>query len=130
MSVGTYTAHKEVDTAVRLNLFLITCTFGIEVGSVTVQDVGILRLDIDVTEEVIPHKRIVAFGMFLRQAYIFVHVESHHVLERYDAFLVQVDQGLVHTQRRRAGRASQYKRFFRCRISGFDFGSYIMCRPL
>ena len=91
VSVGTDTTHEEVDTAVRLDFFLITCTFGIEVGSVAVQDIGIFRLDIDVAEEVVPHKGIVAFRVFLRQAYIFVHVESHYVLERYNTFFVQVD---------------------------------------
>ena len=30
--------------------------------------------------------------------YIFVHVESYYVFERYLTFLVQFDQGLVHAE--------------------------------
>ena len=130
MSVGADTAHEEVDATVGLDFLFIACTPGIQVGSVAVQDIGVLRLDVYMAEEVVPHKGIVAFGMFLGQTYILVHIESHYVLKRHDAFLVQVDKFLVHAQRRRTGGASQYKRFFRCRISGLDLGSHIMCSPL
>ena len=63
----------------------------IQISGITIQDIGIFRFDIDMAEEIIPHKRIITFGMFFRQTYIFVHIESNDVLERNDAFFVQVD---------------------------------------
>ena len=51
-------------------------------------------------EKVIPHERIIAFRMFFRQSYIFVHVECYHILEGNDSFLIQVDQSFIHAQRR------------------------------
>ena len=49
--------------------------------SVTIQNIGILSLDIDVTEEVVPHKAIIAFRMLLWQTDILVHIKCHYVLE-------------------------------------------------
>ncbi len=130
MSVRADTTHKQVDTAIRLNLFFITCTFCVQVRSITIQDIGVLPFDVDMTEEVVPHKRIVAFRMFFRQSYIFIHVECHYILEGNDSFLIQINQRFVHTQRRRTGRATQYKWFFRSRIGSLYFCSNIMCSPL
>ena len=85
--------------------------------------------DINMTKEVIPHKRIVAFRMFLRQTNIFIHIECYYILERNNSFLIKVDQSFIHTQRRRSGRAAQYKWFFGGWIGSFYFSSNIMCSP-
>ena len=103
---------------------------GLKIGRIAVQNIRILGLDVDVAEEVVPHKRIVAFGMLLRQAHILVHVEGHYMLERHHALLVQVNQFLIHAQRRGTGRTSQYKRFFGSGIGSLNLGRNIMCRPL
>lgn len=39
---------------------------------------------------------MVAFWMIFRQAYIFVHIESNDILERYFSLLVQFYQRFVH----------------------------------
>ena len=130
MSIRTNTTHEQVDTAIRLNLFFVTCTFCIQVRSIAIQDIRIFSLDINMTEEVIPHKRIIAFRMFFRQSYIFIHIECYYILEGNDSFLIQIDQSFVHAQRRRSGRTTQYKRFFRGWIGNFYFCSNVMCSPL
>ena len=91
MSVGTNTTHKEVDTTIRFDLLFVTGTLSIQIGSITIQDIGILRIDINMVEEIIPHERIVAFGMFFRQADIFIHIKSNYIPEGNNSFLVQVD---------------------------------------
>ena len=60
----------------------------------------------NMTKEVIPHKRIVAFRMFLRQTYILIHIERYDILERNNALLIQVDQSLIHSKWGRTGRTS------------------------
>ena len=128
--VGTDAAHEEVYPAVGLDFLLKAGALGIQVGGVAVQDVGILGLDVDVAEEVVPHEGVVALGVLLGQAHILVHVEGDYVLEGNDALLVQVDQLLVHAQGRRACGASQHEGFFRRRIGGLDLGSHVMGCPL
>ena len=95
MAVGTYTAHKQIDaTCLGYHLFIM-CALGFQVGGVAVEDVDVLFLDVDVVEEVVPHKAVVAFGVFNGESYVLVHVEGHYVLERENAFLVQLDEVLV-----------------------------------
>ena len=60
---------------------------------------NILFLDVDVAEEVVPHKAMIALRMFLGEVHILVHVERNDVLERYLACLVQGNQLSVHSQR-------------------------------
>ena len=90
VSVRTNTTHKQVDTTVRLDFFFVTGTFSIQVGSISVQDIGILRFDVDMAEEVVPHERVVAFRMFFGQTHILIHIKSNHVLEGNNSFLIQV----------------------------------------
>ena len=47
MSIRTNTTHEQVDTAIRLNLFFVTCTFCIQVRSIAIQDIRIFSLDIN-----------------------------------------------------------------------------------
>ena len=47
----------------------------------------------------VTHKRVVAFGMILRQVHVFVHIEGDDMLKRYHSFFVQFNQGFVHSQR-------------------------------
>ena len=100
MAIGANAAHEEVDAAVALDLLLVAGTFGLEVFSVAVQDVDIFLLDVDMTEEVVPHEAVVALGMVLRDADIFVHVEGDHILEGDLAFLVKFHQFLIGADRR------------------------------
>ena len=68
--------------------------------------------------------------MIFRKTYIFVHVESYNVFERYLTFLVQFDQSLVHAEWRRTSRATQDEWLFRSWVSSVDFTSYIVSSPL
>ena len=47
MSVGSHSSHKQVDTASRLDSFLIIITFLNQVGRVSIQDMHILTLYIN-----------------------------------------------------------------------------------
>ena len=81
MSVLTYSAHKEVDTACCDDLCLIGCTLGCKILCVSVKDVDVFLRNVYVIEEVSCHKRVIALRMLLRKAYILIHIESDHVLE-------------------------------------------------
>ena len=98
MTVGADAAHKEVDAACGHNGLLIILAFLLEVLGIAVEDVDVLFLDVDVAEEVVPHKRVVTLGMILGEVHILVHVERDDVLEGHLAGLVQGNQFPVHAQ--------------------------------
>ena len=109
VAIFAHTAHEEVDAARLLDARLIVGALLDQVFGIAVENVDILGHDVDVAEEVVPHERVVALGMLLRQTHIFVHVEGDDVLERHLARLVEADKLLVGLQRRRAGREAQYE---------------------
>ena len=92
VSVRTDTAHEEVNTTSFCNHFLVVVALGDEVRSVTIEDVHVLWLDVDVVEEVVPHEAVVAFWVINRQFHILVHVERDDVLERDLASTAHVNQ--------------------------------------
>ena len=107
VTVVTYATHKQVDTACCLDLSLVLSALTLQILSVTVQNVYILGVDVNVLEEVVPHKRVVALGVLLGQVAVLVHIERDHVLERNLTSLVHCDQLLVSTQGSTTGRKTQ-----------------------
>jgi hypothetical protein len=81
------------------DLLLIASALSHEILCVTVQDVHILRTDIDVREEVLPHEGVVTLRVVLWNAYILVHIESHYVTEAYFTLFVKFNQVAVHAER-------------------------------
>jgi hypothetical protein len=70
-----------VNPTYLFNHLLIVSTFCEKVRSISVEDMNVFLLDVDVIEEVVPHKAVIAFWMTFRQSHIFVHVERNHILE-------------------------------------------------
>ena len=130
MTVWADTAHKQVDTSVRLDLCLVFVALFHEVGCVAVQDIDILLRDVNVTEEIAPHKGIVALVVILGETYIFVHIESDDVLEGHLANRAEVDEFLVSSKGSGAGRQAQYKRALFGGAKLVDGISNVRCCPL
>ena len=101
-SIGSDTREEELDPAVLLDLVLVPPALDGEVSCIAVEQVGILRLDVNVAEEVVPHEGVVALGVIARQLAVLVHVERHHVLEGHLAGLELSHQHLVCEDRRGA----------------------------
>ena len=91
MAVGANAAHEQVDTACCLNGFLVILALCLQILGIAIKDMDILFLDVDVAEEVVPHKRVVALGVFLGEVHILVHVERNDILELYLTSFVQSD---------------------------------------
>ena len=89
MSVGANATHEEVDATCCLNGFLVILALCLQILGIAIKDMDILFLDVDVAEEVVPHKAMVALGVFLGEVHILVHVERDDVLELDLARLVQ-----------------------------------------
>ena len=70
MSIGANATHEQVNTTCLLNSFLIVLTFCLQILGITIEDMDILFLDINVAKEVVPHKVMVALGMLLGKVYI------------------------------------------------------------
>ena len=98
-------AHEEVDAPGLDDAGLVVGALLRQVVGVAVEDVDVLGLDVDVLEEVVPHERMVAFGMLLGKSHVLVHVERDDIPERHLAGLVAADQLLVGFQRGRTRRA-------------------------
>jgi hypothetical protein len=71
---------------------------------------GVLRLDVDVIEQMLPHEPDVTLHVIGLHRIVFVKVECHDVRERQTFFLVHAHQFSIDARRRRAGRQSQYGR--------------------
>ena len=82
MTVGSYSAHKQVDASgCRYQLLIVLALF-LKILGIAVEDMDILGLDIYVGEEIVPHKGMVGLGMIYVEVDVFVHIECHYVLER------------------------------------------------
>ena len=117
MTVRADTTHKEVHATSLSNHLLIMGTFGQKVGSIAVEDMDILGFDVDVVEEIVPHKAVVALGVVYIEADILVHVECDHILETDDTLLIQFNQMLVEAEGRAARGAAQDEWLLGCRFS-------------
>ena len=98
MTIRANTTKEEVDAAAFGDLSLIARAFGIQVCCIAVEDIYVLRANIDMREEIVPHKRMVALRMLLRKAYVFIHIECDHILEAYYALLIEFNKMLIHTE--------------------------------
>lgn len=99
MSVGTHTAHEEVNTSVAVDFLLEAAAFGLKVGGVAVEDVDVFAGNVDVVEEIVPHEAVVALRMVLGKTHIFIHIEGDDVAKRHIPFLVKLDELAVEPER-------------------------------
>ena len=106
MTVGTDTADKEMDATDGFDFFFVALTLCLQVGCITVEDMDVFFGAINVVEEVVKHKVVVALRMAFRQTYVFVHIESDHVLKAYPSFLICFYQVAIHANRSGAGGQS------------------------
>ena len=67
---------------------------------IAARNVDVLRLDVDVPEEIHLHEAVVALQCVRRNRVVFVEIERHH-LRKIEAFAVQFDQLTVHAFGRR-----------------------------
>ena len=58
------------------------------VSCVTIQNIDILRLNINMIEEIIMHKTVIAFWMFFWQTHIFIHIKGHHMFKTHFSRLI------------------------------------------
>ena len=96
MAIRADTTDEEVDTTCLSNHLLVVGTLGHEVRSVTVEDMNVLLRTVDVVEQVTGHESVITLRVSLGQAYILIHIEGEHILERYPACTVGLDEGIIH----------------------------------
>jgi hypothetical protein len=99
VTVRTYATHEEVDAACSLNSLLVVLTLLDEVFGITIEDVYIFLLDIDMAEEVVPHEAVIALWVVFRQFDILVHVECYDILKREFASLILLDELAIESER-------------------------------
>lgn len=63
VTIRTDASQEELNTSDGGDLLLITLAFEIQVRGISIEDVDILGENIDVLEEVAPHKGVVRLGM-------------------------------------------------------------------
>lgn len=72
MTIRPDTAKEELDAARLLDFFFVCNAFRFQIRCVAVQDIDILRINIDMREEVFVHEAVVTLGMIPWDAHIFV----------------------------------------------------------
>ena len=75
MAVFAYSSEEEVEAAGLDDSFLICLAFCDRICSITVKNMDILRLLVDLVEKVLVHERVVALRMAFRKTNILIHVE-------------------------------------------------------
>ena len=113
----------------RADFLFVGLTFGGRVGRVAVENVDVLGKNIDLVEEVGPHKSVVALLVVAGDSAVFVHVESYHIPERDFSLLVQADKVAVHSQRRTTRGAAEHERTFGRRFCFVDAGGDVVGCP-
>jgi hypothetical protein len=51
------------------------------ITSISIQDVNVVVVDINMVKEVGPHEAMIGLWMGLGESHVLVHVEGHHMLE-------------------------------------------------
>ena len=130
MAVLADAAHEEVDAPGLDDAGFVVGALLRQVLGVAVEDVDVLGLDVDVLEEVVPHERMVAFGMLLGKPHVLVHIERDDIPERHLTGLVAADQLLVGFQRGRTRREAQHERRLGHLLLGLDLPDDVVGGPL
>lgn len=58
-----HTSHKQLDSSRNRDLLLEGFALRLQVAGVPVQNMSVVRLDVHVLEEVVPHVGVIALGM-------------------------------------------------------------------
>jgi hypothetical protein len=112
-----------MDSASSFNLLLVGKAFGLQIAGVAVKNVHVLRQNINVLEEIVPHKVVIRFGVITRQIDVFVHVERFHVTERNSALLVELNQFAVHAEWSTSYRLSSFNQKKSKQTKSFSLGN-------
>ena len=129
MPVLSYSAEEKVDASGREDCLLIVGAFLFKVRGVSVEDVDVAGGNVDMVEEVVMHEGVVALGMVLGDAHVFIHVEGDHILERDLPRLVHADEFPVGADGGRSGGKAQHERLLGpCGLFVDPFG-YMMRSP-
>ena len=94
-----YTSDEQMNATGLSDFVFVLLAFVLKVCSVAVEDVDVLRKDVNVLEEVVPHEIVIALRMLPRQSHVLVHVKRLDVFERNPSLLMEFDQLAVHPQR-------------------------------
>lgn len=72
MAILSHASEEDVDASQGLDLALVLGALVQQVLCLTVEDVGVVGVDVDLGEEVGVHERVVGLGVVSREAYILV----------------------------------------------------------
>lgn len=70
--IGSYPAKEELNAAGALDFFFIRYALLFKIFCISVQDVDVCWVDVDMAEEVLVHERVVGLRMIARDADVFV----------------------------------------------------------
>src|SRR4030042_2513641 len=129
MAVRTNASEEKPYPSVFLYFFLIKNAFLFQILCISVQYVDVFGRNINMIQQVLVHKIMVAVRMIFRKAYVFIHIEGHYISERYLAFLMEFYQFVKSTDGRRSGGKTQNKRSGFYRISPSDLVCYVIGHP-
>ena len=89
----------------------------------------VVKVDVDVIEEVLTHEVVIALRMFFIKSDVFVHIKGNDVFKGKFAGLIQFYQLAIGAERRGTGWQPQDERAFGCRTKTVDFVSDVVGCP-
>src|ERR1051325_6929328 len=98
----------QVDTAAFRNALLVPLAEGRVVAGRARGNVDVVTRDVHVPEEVLVHEVVIALGVILGQAHVFVEVERRHAREVELLLFVQPYQFLIEAEWRGAGGHAEH----------------------
>ncbi len=95
MAIGPDSTQEKLNAAILRYLLLIFMALCVQIWGVSVENMYLVWGDVDVAEEMFVHEAVVAFGVLLRDADVFVHVEGHDMFEGDASGFVGFDEELI-----------------------------------
>ena len=95
MSVGSHSAHEEIDASSVPYGFLVVVAFLYKVVGIAVEDMHVLGFYVYMGEKVVPHEGVIGLWMVLVEIDILVHIERYDIGERQFSCFVLLYQLLI-----------------------------------
>ena len=93
-----YTSNKEINPSTLFNFLFIFVTLLLKVWCISIQNVYIDWVNVDMTEKLFPHVGVVTLWVVRWDADILVHVKGLDILEGYLPSFMELNELLIHSQ--------------------------------
>lgn len=107
VTIATQTQQLQIHAAHAVQQLIIALAFPLCVRIHTIGNIGVIQVDIDMVEQVMPHEISIALIVVSRQTHILIQVHSLYLRKVHIALFVPLDQLLINANGAAAGSQAQ-----------------------